>query len=391
MRRLLAFGLVLAFMVALLPAAPVFAQDDAPFCGNLSDDDCAILEASAAADEASNEGAYDLALDVVLEGVPNAPFDNFAFTLLHSAVYRTDADAAEEMAMMGDMGDEMLQDAEMMSKIVTTLVNGVDTQQTLTIQFPADVAEALGAQMGAPLPEEITINFAIVDGIGYLDLDSVAASFPEAEGLTGWVGTELAPILEEVLAQAADDPDFQAAMAPAMMGMAGQQMAEEQAEIFEQYIDIQRLDDAEIDGEAVAVFQSKFDFVSFATDPAFFDVIVQQLEALGEDAPSPAELAQFQFMMPMIAPMLFGGLDQSTTSYISLDTDYTLLGELVFEWDLSTLAGLAAFAGDALGELPSFFGMNVTVDSYDQDDAGDIDAPEGAMVVPAEDILASMQ
>ncbi|MEZ4559500.1 MAG: hypothetical protein R2854_24200 [Caldilineaceae bacterium] len=342
------------------------------------------------ADKESHEGAYDMTLDVELDGVPNAPFDTFAFTVNLSSVYRVDPDAAAELEAMNGMEIDP-SDTETVAKIVTTLVNGVNTYQSLNIQFPPDVADALGAQMGAPLPADITVNYAIVDGIGYLDLDSVAASFPEAEGLTGWVGTELAPIIEEALAQAADNPDAQSALAPAMMGMAGQQMAEQQKEVFQQFSDIQRLDDEVVDGADTAVFESTFDFVSFASDPAFFELVGQQLAAMGEDAPSPADLAQAQFMMPMIAPMLFGGLDFTTTEYIDLETGYTTLGEMTFAWDLSALGNLAAMAGQDMSGLPSFFGMWVTVDSSDQGDAGDIEAPEGAMVVPAESIVASMQ
>ena len=391
MKRLFALALVLAVMVALLPAAPVFAQGaDDVFCGDLSSEDCTILEDAAMADKESHEGAYDMTLDIELDGVPNAPFDTFAFTLNLSSVYRVDPDAAAELEAMSGMEIDP-GDTDTVSKIVTTLINGVNTYQSLNIQFPPDVAEALGAQMGAPLPADITVNYAIVDGIGYLDLDSVAASFPEAEGLTGWVGTELAPIIEEAMAQAADNPDAQSAMAPAMMGMAGQQMAEQQKEVFQQFTSIQRLDDEVVDGADTAVFESTFDFAAFASDPAFFEIVGQQLAAMGEDAPSPADLAQIQFMMPMIAPMLFGGLDFTTTEYIDLESGYTTLGELTFAWDLSTLGSLAAMAGQDASGLPSFFGMWVTVDSADQGDAGDIEAPEGAMVVPAESIVASMQ
>lgn len=395
MRRVLAFGLVLAFLVALLPAAPLFAQAaDEVFCGDLEAEDCAILEDAAMADKEVTEGAYQMDLSVLLEGVPNAPFDDFAFDAVLSSLYSTDPMLSEEVQALAEAGQEAA-DVDMLAQLLGALVEGVDTYQTISVMFPADVAEVLGAQMGAPLPEEMSVSYAIVDGMGYVDLDSLAESFPEAEGLTGWIGTELGPVLDELLAQIAEDPEMQAALAPAFMGvgggLAGQQMAAEQAEALADFMDIQRLEDMTVEGEDVAVFETTFDFVALASSPVFMDMVAQQLEMMGEDAPSTAELAQVQFMMPMIAPMIFGGLDYTITNYISLDSGYTLLGELVFDWDLSTLAGLAAMAGEDLGELPSFFGMNVAVFSFNQNDVGELEAPEGAMVVPAESIVASMQ
>ena len=62
MRRLFALALVLAVMVALLPAAPVFAQGaDDVFCGDLSSEDCTILE--------------DAAMAELLTGLPHAEAD----------------------------------------------------------------------------------------------------------------------------------------------------------------------------------------------------------------------------------------------------------------------------------------------------------------------------
>ena len=388
-----------AFVFALAPAGALFAQSDPAdvFCGDLAEEDCALLVDAAAADQEVAEGAYDMVFDFELNGVPNAPMDDLAFTWMQTARYRMNPGLADAMMGMEEMDPMMMADMDTLTELMTAVVENVDTHQDFTVQLSDEIAGMLSEQVGFPLPEEINLGLVIVDGIGYVNLDDIAVLVPDAEGLTGWVGTELAPVLAEILAQAAEDPDFQEAMAPLAMAiggsMAGSQMADEQAEALEAFQSVERGRDADIDGEEAAVFSSDFDFVSFISSPIFFTMLTEQLAMMGDDAPSAAELQQVQFMMPMIAPMLFGGLNFAADQYVGLDSGYTLRTETALNWDLSSLAGLAAMTGDpSMAEsLPSYFGYSLVVDSYDQNDVGDIEAPADAVVVDADMLVDSMQ
>ena len=103
-----------------------------------------------------------------------------------------------------------------------------------------------------------------------------------------------------------------------------------------------RLDDDEIDGEAAAVFSTIFDFVEFASSDVFVDYVAAQAamaEQMGMEAVSEDDLAEMEEMMPMVAPMLFGGLDYEVQQAISLETGYTLATDVVMDWDLSFADG----------------------------------------------------
>jgi hypothetical protein len=209
-------------------------------------------------------------------------------------------------------------------------------------------------------------------------------------GMTGWIGTELRPVMEWVL----DNADLEAAssedmaqMAP-MMAMAS---PEAQMEMFGQYMNVTLETEPE---ESPAIFQTTFDLASFVTSPEFIQMVVSQIEAT-EGAPiSPSDIQQAQSMLPMVAPMLFGGLEAFSMQEIDRDTGYALESTSTFAWDLTSLLSMAAMTG-ALPPAPAgtqtFIGIGSEVVYDDHNGIDEILAPEGAMVVPGETVVQMLE
>jgi hypothetical protein len=392
--------LFLAMSLALIPVGSVFAQDAPPvFCGDLADEDCILLEDAAALDSEVTSGAYDFVVDVEVVGIPGMPVEEIAFSWVQESIYALDPNLEEDMmAYLEGLDADSMADIDVLSDVLTMAIDGADTEQAFEITIGADTASLLSSEMGMPIPTEIGLHYALVDGIIYVNISELAAYVPELAGLPiqGWVGTELAPLLDVALAQMAADPNAMASMAPFTAalagGAAGSSMTSEQLAFFEPFVDVQRLRDDAIDGEPIAVYSTVFDFIDFASSDEFVDYVAAQAamaEQMGMEAISEDDLAEMEEMMPMVAPMLFGGLDYEVQQAISLDSGYTIATAAAMNWDLASLLAMAESDGESAmsdSEAVLYFGMETN--KYGQNEVDEVPAPQGAFVLPAEMLMS---
>jgi hypothetical protein len=390
-------SLLLALFILAAPTATVFAQDtgDEPvvFCGDLSEEDCSMLAESAVMMADLTEASYTAYAEFDVSGIPEAPFDEITGDITETGSYIVDEALQEELkSMKPDDYMAAMEDKDALQELVLSMVDGMDTVQDIQINLNEELAGLLSAQIEYPIPESMHLRFVITDGEGYINLDDLSAMIPEMGEMSGWIGTELDPILEYVFSQMEMDTSA-GDLAPAGQAMA-MVSPEGQMEIFGDYMNISRVDDTEIDGEDAAVFVTVIDFAGFLTSPEFLQFVVDQLAASGEAAISESDLAQIQMFMPMIGPMLAGGLNAGSAKYISLDSGYTLLGESVFEWDMSSIMSMLSMTG-AVPAPPAgartFIGFNTSTAHSDFNDVGEISAPENAMFVPGDQVVEMMK
>lgn len=389
-------SLLLALFIFAVPTATVFAQDagDPPavFCGNLSDDDCALLEESAAMMADLTEASYVSYFDFDISGIPETPFDEIAGDITETGSFIVDeALQAELKAMQPEDYLAAMEDQTALQEMVTAVVNGIDTAQMIEINLNSELADLLSAEVGYPIPESMTLRFVITGGEGYINLDDLSAIVPEMGEMSGWIGTELGPVLEYAFSQMNLETDA-SSLAPAGQAMA---LASPKAKValLGDYMDVTASEDT-LDGEDVMVFDTTIDFAGFLTSPEFLQFVIDQVEASGQGSISESDLAQIQMFMPMIGPMLAGGLNAGSTQYVSLDSGYTLLEESTFEWDLSSLMGMLSMTG-AVPAPPAgastFIGFNASTAHSDFNDVGEIPAPENAMFVPGDAVVGMLE
>jgi hypothetical protein len=163
--------------------------------------------------------------------------------------------------------------------------------------------------------------------------------------------------------------------------------SQEGRDMLAEYIEVERADDATIDGQEAAVFLTTFDFGRFVGSPAFAELLISQRELLNESMEmelSEEELGEMLSLLPMFGPMLFTGLDFEIMQTIGLDDFYVYDSELIFNWDLSSIIAVVRMA-DASIELPEgiapVINFNVTSSAGDYNAIDEIAAPEGAMIV----------
>jgi hypothetical protein len=167
---------------------------------------------------------------------------------------------------------------------------------------------------------------------------------------------------------------------------------------FEKFMTIERSEDDEIDGAAVAVFTTKLDLLAFLSSPEFVELVkgLAASGALGEDAPSAADLDQTLGMLGLMGPMLFQGLTAESTTAVSIDEpNYILRTSNLFSWDLTSLLQMAAMSGAVpADQLPSGrSSINISTEVVNSDIGGEqmIEAPADAQIVPAEAMMQPAQ
>lgn len=395
--------LTIAVLVALLlvSSAPVFAQDlPAPFCGKLDDEDCEILTKSQLAMTEVSAAVNGSELNIEIAGIPGLPVDELSFQMTQDVSYALDPElAAELIDLQLTPPEKIAKNIEKVLELVVELYSTMAMDDTIYLSIPKEVAALLSQQANFPLPDEISVQFRIVDGYAYLNLDEVAPYVPELQGMKGWVGIDIATLiksaLEEGMAQQAAEMETEQ-MAASMTGFGINSFlaSEEGRALFEEFVEVDRAKDAKIDGQQVAVFESTFDFGGFIASPIFHDLIISQLDMINQMADTSltkAEVDEAMTLMPLVGPMLFSGLDFKVTQSIGAEDFYVYENSLIFDWDLqSIIAAARMMDADQLGlDLPSedvapVIKIDFVSSSSAFNEDPEITAPEDAMIIPLE-------
>jgi hypothetical protein len=364
--------LLVVVLAVLVVSGSAFAQDTAMpvLCGDLSEADCAILTQSQAAMMSLSSAAFEFQADFNLTNIPDMP-GAVAFGLVGNGAYSADP---ELMSMM-PMDPAAMQDPVAMMGAVVGLLRSFDFDLSLTLNMPPELI----AEMGSDVPESITLQLRFADGLGYINFDTLAPLMGEdgaAMGLAGWLGLDIASLLEAVLEQ---NPELFESMTvtgfdPSMYGQFSN------LEMVEQYVTVARVDDGSGD---TATFEYTVDFATMMTSPEFQELMIQQMEMQGQ-ALSEEEMQQG---MAMSAAMLSNSTFY-TTSTIDINTGYVVSTTVNMMFDFSAMAEVMP-EEEELSELPAF-SFNFVLNSSQFNAVPEITEPEGATVFPYEQLLTMM-
>jgi hypothetical protein len=386
---------ILAALMPLLIAAPVFAQDDAsPFviCGDLSEDDCALLEESTLAMQ--DLSSYSLAADMNfdLSGIPDLPVDPMTVNVTFDGSFAVD-DAAKEVArqlnsmmMMGADPERMADLAENFQQMTLDLYRGMNFDIDIRYNIPADLAEMLSQDSEVALPETLAMEIRLIDGTMYMNVADLRALDPsiEDELTSDWIGIDYVGMLEMQMEQGNMGEDSLSAGAAA--GAASAQLMAEMM----QFVAVERGDDVALEGQDGAVFTYTFDIVGFFTSDSFRTALETMMTSMGEDV-SAAELREGLTMLDFVAPMLFRDLDVSSSTVIGLDDKLAHAADFSFSWDLSSLLQFAAMSdpavAEAMGDAQPVISLEMAADYADFNDEMIFDVPNDVQMIPLEQLV----
>ena len=394
------FSLMLVSSMLLASFGTAMAQSSEPFCGDLSAEDCALLAASNEAMAGVTSYTAAATYDFNMVGVPGTPADASVLVEVAGAFNMDEAAQAALAAVNGMSQDEMMAAIAENPQALVDIVDGLDAELALTYTVNDELAALLSGEAGMELPSSANVMVSLVDGVAYVDLSEFAAAgFPGVSEVP--VGYEIGPVVaaaaEQGLLDGMGDPEAMAAgmdpQAAAALGLVT--MLTGNGEMFEGFLSIERGDDADVDGQAAAVFGTSFDVLAFISSQEFIDLVVALSDsgALGDQAITEADLQQAMGMIGMVGPMIFQGLEVGSTQVVGLEDNFVHMYSSIFAWDLAGLLQMAAMSGALPADMtptggPSTVSFDVAVGNADFNGDVVIEAPADAVMVAAEQMMA---
>jgi hypothetical protein len=388
---------ILAALMPLLLAAPAFAQEGTPampvLCGDLADEDCAILEEAMLAGQDITAYAMDMQMDFSMGGIPDMPVDPMAFNMQIVGRFAFNAAGQELLQKMHllqtpSAAETMQALMEQMPELVLDLYRGMNLDMTLAYTLPAELAAALSEDSDVAVPEELSFDIRMIDGMMYMNVGQLRDLIPESDDTltSDWIGFDYVGMLEMQMENNTGAINDSMA-AGAMGGLAVAQMMQNMQE----FITVERVDDVELDGQQGAVFVYTPDIVGFFSSDAFVDMLSQMSAMMGEEGPSATEMEEAGTMLSFVAPMVFRDLEIESRMTIGLDDYRTYATEFSFRWDLASLMQFAAMTdpalADAMGDAEPLIEMNAAINMSDFNSEMEFAAPDDVQIIPLEEMM----
>ena len=278
--------IVMLLVLIVASAVPAFAQDmPAPFCGDLSDEDCAILSDSQDASLAVESFSNLVDVNIYFAGVPGLPADELAFNYNQEGTYSLDPALAQQIMEM-QMQDPaaLMEDMDAMVEVLLDLYANLALDTEVSFTMPEEIAALISEQAGVAIPTTVSAQAIMADGYGYGNIDTLVAEIEELNGVSGWYGIDVVSLMQMGFEQSMAQADQSGNMAASMTGygMTNFLNTEEGRAMLEEYVTVERADDETVGDADVAVFNSSFDFGRFLGSPAFAEMLVSQLDTINQ-------------------------------------------------------------------------------------------------------------
>ena len=394
--KLASLALVLILLLASFSTA--LAQE-ALFCGDLEEADCALLTTAAVNLQSVSSYQASAIYSVDLSGIPGLPDTSVAVGVDGAFSYGESAQAAMS-ALAGLQTQEDLTNVLVESpEAIVDLYNGWSFDMEISASLGETLAGVLSADTGYAIPAELSVPLVLQEGVLYVDVTEIAPLLDGMQDLTGWIGFEFGPelaaaaeqgLLADFAAHQADGGAGDAATAGALAGVA----LLSNPGAFEPFMSIERGEDIDLDGTDAATFVTTLDIASLISSPEFVELVksLAASGALGEGAPSAADIDQALAMVGMMGPVLFQGLSAESVTAVGIEEpSYVLAQSNSFNWDLAGLLQMAAMSGALPPEMGSTDAAAVDilaeVINSALNEPQEIEAPADALVVPAESMM----
>jgi hypothetical protein len=382
-------GLLVVLALLLGTFGTALAQDNAPYCGDLSEEDCTLLQDAQAAMMEVSSYTASATYDANLTGIPGLPAESIDVNVSVDGAFTMDESAlAAAQGFVGLTQDEITAALAEDATPFADLINGWGVDGSISYEMTPELADAFSAQAGLAIPAAGTVGLILADGVLYADLSDFAAlGAPE-----GWLGIPVGELLQAqidagVFAEAAAQVD-PANLDPATATALGLTNMLSNPQMFEQFMSVEK---TEADG--ASVFTTSVDVGGFVASPEFSEIIMGLADAglFAESGLTAADIEANLPMVGMMAPMIFGDLVVGSSTTVDAD-NFVSNTSTEFSWDLAGLLQMAATTGALPPELntggPMSISLTTSVDNADFNVEQTIAAPADAMMIPADAFYA---
>ncbi len=338
------------------------AQDPASlvFCGTLDEADCNLLKQSATAMAGLSSASFDFNLQLSINSADTGPID----LGLNGVGSFTDAPTGLNASAMSNPAA--------LVESLPGLLRQFKGDLSLTLKLPQLLLDQMSAS-GTAFPAEAQLDLRLVDGIGYINFDSLKPIMDAAQpGLSqqfkGWGGLDLVTLITQALAE---NPEALSQMTEgATASMDPEAMA--MLSSLQNSVNITRVGEA----DGAVTFNVALDFAALANNQEFLNYIREQAEAQGE----PIDEAEFQKGIAAL-PALADAVNFSSSQTVESATGFVRSTTFNLAIDSSKLpAEMTQGSTDA----PVTMSVSGTINYANFNSAPAITAPEGAQIAPPE-------
>lgn len=397
MRRIV-LVLVLLLGTLLIPAT-AFAQDE---CTGILDPEEGIMLASKEAMAALSTYATEAGMSFSLVNGPSLPkelsasmdFDGqFAVdpALTARLMEYQEMDAADMADSVGDL-----------MEIIVELYQTVAFTMDLNLGVSTDLGNMIAASSGlASFPSSISLPTRMSEGFMYFNMDNVAEQFEVPEEVQGWFaidyGTLMADSVDQMMTALEEGSGSDDTLAASMASMGSMMALQKSAQ---QYVTIVANGTDEVDGVEVCEVVSTYDLAGFLSDPAFIEMMVDQMtmqiemqaaEGSEEIAMTEQDIEMVAQMLPMLAPMLLSGLELESTQLIGVEDYLVYSSDALLEWDMASLANMLGAMMAQSGEAspldpdnPPYLAISVASNNSAFDEEFEVEVPDPVTIIPLE-------
>lgn len=365
-----------AWMLVCCATGTALAQTEAervPFCGELSGQACAALEATTARMAALTAGVSENQVALYVKG---GALGDQALTLhlTTTTAFVVEPATLARINALRAMPPEQLAADPAAAAETLTLPLAIDMRQTTAVAFSPSLLSLLAARFHMDIPPAVRFETRLVDGVLYIRLADYAVFGAQPAWMPEWVGIELASIVAAASASEVTSPDFnvqesQAALMTPGMGLAANVLYEVPPQQIDAYADFMRLTlqgTAELEGKPVNIYRLTWDIPRYLGGPLF----AEQMGLPAAGYPNAMSLA-----LGTVSAVLLHGLDAEVIQAVGVDDAYLYQVTTRVEWEMA-IPGVQSQAA-----RPTF-GFTSTLSNRDLNAVQSIPVPAGAVVPP---------
>ena len=349
--------ILLILVFAIVPFASVNAQsanEGIDYCAILQTPDCQLLVDSANAMSEVSSFAFDMALNYDI-AMDMQGFDNMNFALNGNGMIALD------MAFFQELQNLAMNDPAGYMEQLPTMMDGIFSGFEGEAYFVLTLPDMFGAMVGTT---ELPLNLLMEDGVYAVDLASLEQALGEEPSGMDWVGLDLNGAFESMLG----DFDMSSMMDPEAFGA----MSMFNSDILNDVLSIVRLEDSNIDGVPVAVFESVFDYGAFLSSDEMRDTIVSMYMDMGMDQET-IDMTLSMLSEIRIRFHQYIGLNDSYAYRFDMEMDFAIDGEMMGDPSMDSMELVFTMVFD----MSDF---NVPVD---------IEIPVDAMIMPFQSMMGA--
>jgi hypothetical protein len=350
-----------------------------PFCGELSERDCAALAASSGAMAGLTSGSSVNDIEVSFTG--GAP--NHAGFWLRFSMDNTFVMEPETLARMEEIKTMMPEELEADTAALTEallLPLAIDHARAVTLTFSPELGELLSGRLNRNIPSEISFNVRTINNVLYVRLADLEVFGLDPQRWPEWLGVDLMAFMPRSIARTTADPDFSAAEAQAALTPPGARLTNsvvyyippEQAAWYADFIQLVSLGAGAVDGQPANRIYLSWDIPRYLGGPLF----AQRRGALDESGhPSASSLT-----LGMVSNTLLDGLRATAIQTVGAGVPYL--------YDVSTEAEWAFGipGGQLLADRPTL-AIKVTTANRNLNAVEAIPVPDEALELPVNFIM----